>query len=228
MLKFKELQFKNSYVKLLEFDNNFDSWVNIAENIKKGILEDLNLNELKKCLSKYTDIDTNQLIISNCCSYYMFDKDGNVYKVVSGYDEQCDETFNDVEEKYFLEEMIDKYRSYILHLEIKENLKHKEYLLNQRESNDNLDWLKKEIVKIIDGNMTYDSDVKDVKITSIQVTTYMEEPDYVKDIILIDSNDNRYQANRNVYKKIEDIYDIFNLELDEEVCTVLNNGFNLI
>lgn len=228
MLKFKEVKFKDSYINLVEFESNFDSWVNIVKNINKHILDNLNLDELKECLSKYTDVDTNQMVLSNCTNYHMFDENGNVYKVFSGYDEQCDEFFNDIEETYSLEDIIDKYKSYILHLKIKENLQYKEYLINQRESHNNLNWLKREILKIIDENITYDLLEKDKKITSIQVTTYMEEPDYVDRIILIDSDNNERYANKEVYVKIENIYDIFNAELDEEVCAILNNRFNLI
>lgn len=228
MLEFKEIKFKDSYVKLVEFDNNFDSWLNIAKDIDENILENLKLDALKECLSKYTDVDTNQLVISNCCNYYMFDESGNVYKVSSGYDEQCEESFNDVEEVYLLEEIIDKYKSYMLYIKSKEHLKYKEYLLAQRESNNNLDWLKKEILKVIDENMTYDSGEKDKKITSVQVTLYTEEPDYVKYVILVDSDNKNIYANAKTYKAIESIYDIFNIELDEEVCTILNKGFKLI
>ena len=112
-------------------------------------------------------------------------------------------------------------------LEFKE-IKYKEYLLAQRESNNNLDWLKKEILKVIDENMTYDSGEKYKKITSVQVTVYTEEPDYVKYVILVDSDNRNIYANAETYKAIESIYDIFNLELDEEVCTILNKGFKLI
>ena len=104
----------------------------------------------------------------------------------------------------------------------------KDFLIEKRESNKDLNWLKKEISKIIEEHTFKNSEWKDKIIDTIQITVYMEDEDYVKDVILVDTENKEYFANRCLYRKLENLYQVFLFDLlDMEVCEKLNEGFKL-
>ena len=221
----KEMEYKGEYIKMLDFSEYFIAWYETIRKTNAGLFNNIDINSLEKFLCEEKDIKTCEFVMSHCINYYAFDKKGNVYKMYCGWDEQCMENFDRIEVKYSPKEAIEHYK---LIMRIKENELKKKSIIEKRESNKDLEWLKKEILEIIKENTFEDSSWKDKEINEVQITVCMEDADYVEDVILIDVDNKKYYANRDLYEKLESLYQVFYYDLfDIEVFENLNNGFKL-
>lgn len=221
----KEIKYKGEDIKMLDFSEYFNSWY---ENIEKRNIElfnDIDISFLEKFLCEEKDIETCESVMSHCRNYYAFDKEGNVYLMYCGWDEQSMESFDTIEAKFTPSKIIACYK---LMIRIEENKLKKKSIIEKRESNKDLEWLKKEILEIIKENTFEDSSWKDKEINKVQITVCMEDTDYIEDVILIDSDNKKHYANRDLYEKLESLYQVFYCDLfDIEVFESLNDGFKL-